>query len=49
MQQTKKERDEIIARVVAASKEHTEELNAGPMKHTIAKRKRLEAKKSKRR
>ena len=49
MQQTKNERDEIVARAVAASKEHTEELNSGPMKHTIAKRKRLEAKKTKRR
>jgi len=49
MQQTKKERDEIIARVAAASKEHTKELNAGPMKHTIAKQKRLEKLKSKRR
>lgn len=49
MQQTKEERDAIIARVVAASKDHTMELNSGPMKHTIAKRKRLEKLKTRRR
>jgi hypothetical protein len=49
MPQTKKERDAMIANGVATAKEHTMELNSGPMQHTIEKQKRLEKRKSKRR
>lgn len=41
--------EEIIARVVADVKESVKRLNAGPMKHTLARRARLEKKNSKRR
>lgn len=41
--------DEIIARVVAEAKENVRRLNAGPMKHTLARRARLEKKNSRRR
>lgn len=47
--QTKQERDAIIKGAVAAARAHTEELNAGPMKHTLRKRAKLEAKQSRRR
>jgi hypothetical protein len=40
---------EVLARAVEAAKAHTEELNSGPMKHTLAKRARLEKSKGKRR
>ena len=49
MPQTKEQRDVIIAQAVATAKEHTAELNAGPMKHTLRKRAQLEAKQSRRR
>ncbi len=49
MRQTKEQRDAIIAQAVATAKEHTAELNAGPMKHTLRRRAGLERKQSKRR
>ncbi len=49
MRQTKEQRDAIIAQAVATAKEHTAELNAGPMKHTLQRRAALEKKQSKRR
>jgi hypothetical protein len=49
MQQTKEERDAIIAGAVAEIKANIERLNAGPMKHTLQRRARLEKKANKRR
>lgn len=49
MRQTPEEREEIIARAAAAARENVELMNAGPMKHTLAKRAALEKKNSKRR
>ena len=49
MRQTKEQRDAIIAQAVATAKEHTAELNAGPMKHTLRRRAALESKANKRR
>jgi hypothetical protein len=49
MKQTAEERDEIIARAVAQARQNIIEMNAGPMKHTLRKRARLEKKLSKRR
>jgi hypothetical protein len=39
---------EVLARAVEAAKAHTQELNSGPMKHTLAKRAQLEKRKNKR-
>lgn len=47
--QTKQERDAIIKGAVEAARAHIQELNAGPMKHTLRKRAKLEAQKSRRR
>jgi len=49
MKQTVEQRDEIIARAVEQARQNVLKLNAGPMKHTLAKRARLEKKLSKRR
>ncbi|MDA9953111.1 hypothetical protein N9D61_02030 [Planktomarina sp.] len=46
MKQTTEERDAIIKGAVEAARQHTKELNAGPMKHTLRKRAQLEAKQS---
>ena len=40
---------ETLKSAVEAARTHTKELNEGPMKHTIARRKALEAKNNKRR
>lgn len=48
MTQTREEQNEIIARAVLEARNHTAELNAGPMKHTLAKRAAAEKAKSKR-
>jgi hypothetical protein len=49
IKQTKEQRDAIIAEAVTTAKEHTAELNSGPMKHTLQRRAALEKKQSKRR
>lgn len=49
MKQTPEEREEIIARAAAFAKENVKKMNAGPMKHTLAKRAQLEKKNTKRR
>jgi len=49
MKQTKEQRDAIVAEAVTTAKEHTAELNSGPMKHTLQRRAALEKKTNKRR
>ena len=49
MQQSKEERDAIIATVVAEVNANVKKLNSGPMAHTLKRRTALEKKASKRR
>lgn len=49
MQQTKEERDAIIANAVREAKANVEKLNSGPMAHTLRRRAALEKKQSRRR
>ena len=49
MTQTPEEKEKMIAEMVENARNHTKKLNAGPMPQTIAKRKKLEQKQSKRR
>ena len=49
MQQSKEERDAIIAKAVAEANANVKKLNSGPMAHTLKRRAALEKKQSRRR